>query len=526
MKYAKKPPLLLTLFLCLITSFMVIPIAYIIQYGFLADKSFFEVLFKQETFLLLKNTLVFTLLVTFISLTIGLICAFLTECCNLPFRRLLATLISLPLCIPALVSSFTWFSINPKIINNFTCNYLSLCELKVSRVSGFYGITFVMVLVSIPLAFIPISAAIKKLDPAWIEISQSLSQGKMRTFFNAVLPQLKPAIGNAILLIALHMIIEFGAVSIMGYNTLSVAIFDEIDMYYNTQGAALYSLILLLVCLAIVGLEMRFRGQERIIRAGKGVVNPLKTIALSKIQKVIGVTFMLIIFCLGIVVPFIVLITWLLEGSAIHSPYFSGVEFVQVIFNTMWMAMGAALVTVMVSIPIVWIAVYYRSKLATFADRLPFILHAIPALLLALALVKYTIEYARPLYQTYWVLIPAYLMLYLPLAQTSVRTSIEQVPEGMINISNSLGRNKFDLIRRIIFPCIKPGVIAGLALCFLQMMKELTATLILAPGGMTTISIELWNATNSYSFSISAAYGMALIIFSGIPVFLLKHYFK
>lgn len=526
MSNTKKPPFLLTSFLWGISLLMLIPILYIVQYGLFSEENFLNVLFREETFYLLKNTFVFTFSVTVIALVVALVCAFLTECCELPYRNILAVLISLPLCIPALVSSFTWFSINPSVINKFFCDSLSMCDVNFTRISGFSGITFVMTLVSIPLAFIPISAALKKIDTSWIEISQSLNQGRFKTFIHAILPQLKPAIGNAILLVSLHMIIEFGAVSIMGYNTLSVAIFEEIEMYYNTQGAALYSLILLLVCLAIVGLEMRFRGQERITRAGKGVIKPLKRIKLSKLQSGLAIGFMLVIFVLGILIPFIILITWILEGTSIRSEYFDIFIFIEVIFNTIWMAMGAAIITVLVSVPIVWIAVYYRSKTATFADRLPFILHAIPALLLALALAKYTVHYARPFYQTYWVLIPAYLMLYLPLAQTSVRTSIEQIPAGIIQISNSLGRGTCYLIWHIILPCIKPGLIAGLALCFLQMMKELTATLILAPAGISTISIELWQATNNYSFSISAAYGMALIIFSGIPVFILKRYFK
>ncbi|MCK3655893.1 hypothetical protein A4G19_09010 [Pasteurellaceae bacterium Macca] len=485
---------------------MTFPLVYIAQYGISADVTeAISLIFRYETAQLLYNTLLLCLSVTSLAVFFGLICAFFLERCRIRGKNLLSTLISLPLCIPALVSSFTWFSIDTRLF------------------SGFFGATFVMTLVSFPLAFLPIAAALRRIDSAWEEVSYSLNRSRFYTFFRVILPQLRPAIGNAVLLIALHLLIEFGAVAIVGYKTFSVAIFNEFEAYYNTQSAVLLCLILVFLCLIIVGFELKFRGVHQINRVGKGTRFPPRLIELGK-GEYVAIALISLIFICGILIPVCVLLVWLWEGSAIQGEYFSWLEYVSVIGKTLLFNLFAAAVTLFVAFPLVWAAIRYRNRLTRLVERLPFILHAIPAIVIGFAVAKYSLVYFPSLYQTYYVLFPAYLMLYLPLAQTSLRTSIEQIPNGVEYVSDSLGKKRWVLFKKVMIPCVSPGIIAGFALCFLQMMKELTATLILSPRNMSTISIELWHAQEGLEYSVVAVYGLALIIFSGIPVFLLKKY--
>ena len=102
---------------------------------------------------------------------------------------------TLPLCIPAFVSCFTWISLT-------------------FRVEGFWGTIGIMTLSSFPLAYLPVAATLKRLDRSLEEVSLSLAKSHAYTFWHAIFPQLKPAIGSSVLLIALHMLVDFGAVSI------------------------------------------------------------------------------------------------------------------------------------------------------------------------------------------------------------------------------------------------------------------------------------------------------------------------
>lgn len=156
---------------------------------------------------------------------------------------------TLPLCIPAFVSCFTWISLTFRV-----------------EVLGTIGI---MTLSSFPLAYLPVSAILKRLDRSLEEVSLSLGKSPVYTFWYAIFPQLKPAIGSSILLIALHMLVEFGAVSILNYQTFTTAIFQEYEMSFNNSTAALLSAVLMAICILIVFGEIFFRGKQTLYHSGK-----------------------------------------------------------------------------------------------------------------------------------------------------------------------------------------------------------------------------------------------------------------
>ncbi|MDK6459914.1 ABC transporter permease, partial [Klebsiella aerogenes] len=129
-----------------------------------------------------------------------------------------------------------------------------------------------------------------------------------------------------------------------------------------------------------------------------------------------------------------------------------------------------------------------RSKLTIWLDRIPYLLHAVPGLVIALSLVFFTINYAYSLYQTFAMVIVAYFMLYLPMAQTTLRSSLEQMSSNIEKVGQSLGRSNFYIFRTLVIPAMLPGIAAAFALVFLNLMKELTATLLLTPNDIKTLS--------------------------------------
>ncbi|WP_376717207.1 ABC transporter permease [Halomonas piscis] len=168
-----------------------------------------------------------------------------------------------------------------------------------------------------------------------------------------------------------------------------------------------------------------------------------------------------------------------------------------------------------------FLAVRYQGRLATLAERLPYFIHSLPGLVIGLTLVFFAIRYAYPLYQTVPLLLIGYAMLYLPLAQSSIRSVLVQVPSQLEEVAGSLGKRSLSVFARVTLPLIAPGVGAGLALVFLQVMKELTATLLLRPTGVDTLATRVWVHTASGEYAASAPYAALLILVSGLPVYLL-----
>src|SRR5699024_6680163 len=132
----------------------------------------------------------------------------------------------------------------------------------------------------------------------------------------------------------------------------------------------------------------------------------------------------------------------------------------------------------------------------------------LPGLVIGLTLVFFAINYVHPLYQTIPLLLIGYAMLYLPLAQSSVRAAMEQVPKQMEEVGSSLGKSGSTVFFKVTLPLITPGVGVGLHLLFLKVMKELPATFLLLPKGVKPLAKKKWEHTPSFEYGASAPYAV------------------
>ena len=214
---------------------------------------------------------------------------------------------------------------------------------------------------------------------------------------------------------------------------------------------------------------------------------------------------------------------WIYVGTSLQSA-FHWMQFFRSLGLSLGISSGGALVSVLAAMPLVWVAVRYRSWLTIWVERLPFLLHAVPGIVIALGLTFFSIRYAYPIYQTLVPVLIAYLMLYLPMAQTTLGASLRLVPTQVENVGRSLGRSDAFVFRTLLVPAILPGVAAAFALVFLNLMKELTATLVLTPTAVQTMAVSVWELTAEGAYAAVAPYAVALILFSGVPVYMLKKY--
>ena len=487
----RNPPFWLTALIILISLPLILPFLYVVvravDVGWVRS---IELLWRPRMWELLSNTLLLMVCVTTFSIILGTVCAFLLERYRFWGKPFFKVAMTLPLCIPAFVSCFTWISLT-------------------FSVEGFWGTIGIMTLSYFPLAYLPVAATLKRLNRSLEEVSLSLGKNRRYTFWHAIFPQLKPAIGSSVLLIALHMLVEFGAVSILNYQTFTTAIFQEYEMAFNNNTAALLSAVLMAICALLVFGEIFFRGQQTLYNSGKGVSRPYPVKNLTVGKQGLVVIFFLTIFILSIGVPLTMLTYWMIVGTSLESAVdFSA--FFEAFSNSLLVSCLGAGLTVLCALPLVWSAVRYRSRLTLWIDRLP--------------LVYFTINYAYSFYQTFFMVVVAYFMLYLPMAQTTLRSSLEQISDNVEKVGQSLGRSHFYIFRTLTIPAMLPGIAAAFALVFLNLMKELTATLLLTPNDIKTLSIAVWEYTSDAQYAAATPYAIMLVLFSGIPVFLLKKY--
>lgn len=453
-------------------------------------------LFRAYTLSLLTSTLALAISVTLGASIIGIAVAWCVERTDLPGRRVWRVVACLPLAVPAFVSSFAWSSMGGQFQN-------------------MAGAILVLTLASYPLVYLPVAAALRGMDTSFEDVSRSLGRGPWHTFFFTILPQARPALGGGALLVLSHMLAEFGALSLLRVQTFTTAIFASYELRFDNVSAAMQAGVLLLLALFAAYTEMRMRAGTRYSRVGRGTTRQPSLLALGRTMPLV-LFGQVVLSALALGVPLAALGYWLSVGSSAGAGL-AGVW--QAVWGSGSLSIAGAIVTTILAIPLVLLATRFNGRLARFADRLPYIVHGLPGLVIALALVHFSIHYVPAVYQSAFVLILAYAVLALPLAQTALRASVALVPPRLEEISRSLGRGPFKAFVSVTLPNIAPGVGAALALLALELMRELTATLMLAPTNVVTLATEVWSHTNDAEYAAAAPFAALLVVVSAIPVY-------
>ncbi|MDY1047810.1 iron ABC transporter permease [Pseudomonas coleopterorum] len=457
-----------------------------------------RLLWRPYVLRLLGNTLMLMAGVTAACVVIGVSLAWLLERSDLAGRRLWGVILCLPFAVPAFVSGFTWVSLS-------------------SGFEGLGGAILVMTLSKYPLVFLPVAATLRNLDTSLEESARTLGQNRTGVFFKVTLPLLWPAVLGGALLIALHMLVEFGALSILGLQTFTTAIYQQFELEFSNTNAAMLSALLLVLCLLLLWLELRVRGTARHIRTGQGAARRATPLRLGP-WRVVAQLYCLLLVVVGSGVPLGMLGYWLVKGSSAAFPVAAIGE---ALLTSLSLALGGAALCLALALPVGLLVVRHRGRLAIWAERLPYLLHALPGLVIALTLVYFALHYVPAMYQTTGLLLLAYALLFLPLAQAPVRNALNKAAPQLEEAARTLGATPFTAFCRVTLPIIFPAMAAAFALVFLDGMKELTATLVLAPTGMTTLATEVWSHTSNMEFAAAAPYAALLILISGVPVYLL-----
>ena len=361
------------------------------------------------------------------------------------------------------------------------------------------------------------AATLRNLDSSLEESARTMGCNRWAVFRRVTLPLLWPSILGGSLLIALHMLVEFGALSILNLQTFTTAIYQQFELEFSNANAAMLSAVLLLMCLLMLWLELRVRGKARHVRIGQGVARRGAPIRLRG-WMLVGQVYCLGLAILGSGIPLGMLAYWLSVGSSAAFPV---AEISRALLSSLSISLGGAGVSLLLALPVSFLVVRYKGRLAIWAERLPYLLHALPGLVIALTLVYFALHYVPAMYQTTGLLLLAYALLFLPLAQAPVRTALTKAAPQLEEAARTLGATPFMAFCRITLPIIFPALAAAFALVFLDAMKELTATLLLSPTGMTTLATEVWAHTANVEFAAAAPYAALLILVSGLPVYLL-----
>lgn len=504
-----RPPAVVFIPALVVGAAAVLPVAYLVVRTAGAGTEPWELLFRQRTLDVLGRSLGLVAAVTAASVLIALPLAWLTVRTDLPFRRVWAVLTALPLVIPSYIAGFIVVTaLGPQGI----LTPLVAWPFGIERLPspyGFPGAAVTLALLSYPYVLLTVRSALWRLDPAFEETSRSLGHGPWTTFRRVTLPLLRPAIASGSILVALYTLSDFGAVSLLRYETFTLAIYVQYESAFDRNVAAALSLVVVALALSILLFDvLAARGPAR--WSPSGATRPGGTVRLGRWRGP-AVAFCGAIVALTLALPLSILGYWVVSGVSHGEPL---VVLWGALRNSVYVSLLAAVAVVLASIPVAVLSVRYPRWSSTLLERATHIGFALPGIAVALALVLFGARYGGPLYQTLPLLVLGYLVLFLPAAVGSVRASLMQVRPRIEEAARSLGRSPLQTLITITLPLVLPGVLAGASLVFLLTMKELPATLILSPLGFDTLATSLWSASIEGFFARAAMPALLLILAS------------
>lgn len=513
----RSPPVGLTLLAVAVTALLVLPVIYLGIRSFDAGIEAWQLLARPRIAAVIGRSLLLVVAVTTVASALAVPIAWLLTRTDLPGRRWWTVVMVLPLVVPSFVYALVaGTALGPRgLLQQALEALIGVPELP--SIYGFPGALLALALLTYPYVLLPTIAAFRSLDPALEEVSRCLGRGPWRTFATVTLPALRPAIVAGALLTALYTLSDFGAVSLLRYETFTAAIFVQYESAFNRAGAAALSLVLVAAAIAIVAVEARSRGRSRYHPLGPGSTREFRPILLRRWRwpALVGLSAVTFATTIG---PAAVLLYWLVRGVA------AGEELgllIEPLINSVGVAALAAAVLLVVALPLGVLLVRYHSSIARMVERGSYVGFALPGITVAIAFIFFGINVARPIYQTLVLLLAAYVVLFLPTTLGAVRSGLLQVDPRTEEAARTLGKSPRQVLWRVTIPAVRGSLAAGAAMAFLLIMKELPAALLLGPIGFRTLATVTWAAADEAFFAQAASSSLLLIVVASLPLALI-----
>lgn len=480
----------------LVAALVLLPIAVVLGSAFGDDLGgAVDYLFRPRIAMLLGHTFALMAITVPASIVLGVGAAWLVERTDLPAASLWRTLLLAPLAVPAFVSSYAWISWQPGLV-------------------GLGGAALVTTLAYFPFVFLPTAALLRSLDVGEEEIARSLGLGPVQAFVRTVLPRLRPAVSGGALLVALHLLAEYGVLEMMRFQTFTTAILQQYAVGFSDARGSLLASVLLVLTLLVLTAEIVVRGRGRVARLGSGTTRTPAPLPLGH-WRVPALAGLGVLVGLAVVVPVTMVVRWLVNGTSQSG---GGAEdLLHVTGATLGLALLGGLFAVVLALPVALLLSRNHGLLATLLERATYVASSLPGVVVALALVTLSVRWLPGIYQTVTLLLIAYAVLFLPRATVSLRAGFAAAAPELSEAARSLGQGSMGVLSRVVLPLAAPSVLAGFVLVALAISTELTATLLLAPTGVDTLALAFWGASDELDYAAAAPYAAVMIALS-IPL--------
>lgn len=497
--------------------------------------NFHKVFTDTETYTVLLTTLLFAAVSLLISFTIGLACAWLVERTDMPGRGLVFVLVIAPTGMPGLISAIAWsLLINPTngYVNEIVRNIFGLAGHGPFNSYSLPAMIFVQGLTLVPLTFLLITASLRSMSTSLEEAARA-SGARPRTVIRKVtLPLLRPVLIGAAVYQFVNVIEAVDVPLTLGLpghvTVFSTQVYRVTHPSFglpNYGASSAYGILLLLLALAPLLIYNRIvrRAQDYATVAGKAFrprkqkLGRWRWVAFAGVTIYIFVSFILplLVLLLASLEPYIGALKWSqlrhLTFDAYHRTLTTGL-FRDSLVHTLVMGLAAAVFAMALSVVLSWIIVRSRSRFAWMTDTLAFVPHAIPGVVIGLAVLLIYLLLPIPIYGTIWIIAVAMATQYISLGTRLTSGGIAQIQVGLEEAAAASGAASGRVWRHVLLPLMRPVLLNGFLLIFLASIKNLTLPLVLQSSDNVVMSTLIWHRWDYGDISEAAVLSVVLTV--------------
>jgi iron(III) transport system permease protein len=536
------------------TYLVIVPLAFLVWSSFRSTPlglsgaftfaNYLKVYGDPATYFLLKNTLVFSAGSAAIALTLGIAYAWLLERANVPLRNIAYFLIPVPLAIPGVLFSIGWILLlSPTIgiINRILIEAFDLQSAPIN-IYSLGGMIFLEGLRLTPITFLMMAGAFKRMDPVLEEASSVAGAGTFVTFSRITTGVLRPAILATLLYIFISAMEAFEVPGVIGMragtHVLALRIFlakQESPPDYGSLSTL--SVILLAVSALLVIVYGRVTREYQKYSTITGKDYRPRIIDLGR-WKYLAFGLVAVYFLLAVALPVLTLLWASLlpfyevpSASALSNAslanYWDIWNYPKVglaFRNTLLLVLLAPTLTMLLSSIISWIVVKGSGNGRRALDLIAFLPHAVPGIVVGVALLWTYSFVPLPIYGTVWILLIAYLTNRIPFGTRVMNAALTQLHKELEEASYASGGTWFKTFRKVTLPLMVPTLVNGWIVSAIIVAQAMGSVIILYSSDSIVLPVLIWELWEDGNVPGTAAIGMILIVGLIVAAFLGRRY--
>ncbi|MBA1445006.1 MAG: iron ABC transporter permease [Chromatiales bacterium] len=485
----------------------------------------------------LSNSALLVLGVAFGVLLLGIPTAWVIAVYDFPGRRFFAWSLLLPLAIPAYIIAYTYTGLldfaGPLQTGLRDSFGLEGGDYYFPEVRSLGGAVIMLSLVLYPYVFMMARSSFLGQSSSTLEAGRALGAGPLRVFLSIALPLARPAIVTGLSLALMETLADYGTVQYFGISTFTTGIFRTWFGLNDSAAAAQLAALLMSFVFILILLEHYSRRRQRFYQTGGRHRHPVHH-PLRGWQRYAAITICVIPLLFGFLIPAGQLLVWALSiaEEAID------LSFLQLAGNSLLLASAAAIFTLMLALFLGYGQRLHPSKSVTIAVRFSAMGYAIPGTVIAVGVMlpfawfdntldewmrgTFDLSTGLLLSGTVFALLFSYAVRFLAVSLQSVESGLSKITPNMDDAARSLGLAPGKVLRRVHLPMMRGALLTAMLLVFVDVLKELPATLILRPFNFNTLAVRAYELASDERLADSSIAALSIVAVGIVPVILLS----